>query len=92
MMMKWLAMMKKVKNFKKEGLTKALFHVIIRLQKRDTEEIKMEKMNKIAARKMWNEGKEFWITACNNLREMITFFFENNLDLARKYLDKNRNV
>ena len=28
----------------------------------------------------------------NNLREMITFFFENNLDLARKYLDKNRNV
>ena len=59
MMMKWLAMMKKVKNFKKEGLTKALFHVIIRLQKRDTEEIKMEKMNKIAARKMWNEGKEF---------------------------------
>lgn len=25
----------------------------------------MEKMNKTAARKMWNEGKEFWITACN---------------------------
>ncbi len=28
----------------------------------------------------------------NNLREMIIFFFENNSDLARKYLDKNRNV
>lgn len=28
----------------------------------------------------------------NNLREMITFFFENNQDLARKYLDKHRNV
>lgn len=25
----------------------------------------MEKMNKAAARKMWNEGKEFWITAYN---------------------------
>lgn len=25
----------------------------------------MEKMNKAAARKMWNESKEFWITACN---------------------------
>lgn len=31
MMMKWLAMMKKAKNSKKGGLTKALFHVIIRL-------------------------------------------------------------
>lgn len=28
----------------------------------------------------------------NNLREMITFFFENNQDLAKKYLDKNRNL
>ena len=28
----------------------------------------------------------------NNLREMITFFFENNQDLARKYLDKHRNA
>lgn len=28
----------------------------------------------------------------NNLREMITFFFENNLDLARKYLDKRQAV
>lgn len=25
----------------------------------------MEKINKAAARKMWNESKEFWITACN---------------------------
>lgn len=24
----------------------------------------------------------------NNLRELITFFFENNSDLAKKYLDK----
>ena len=25
----------------------------------------MKKINKTVARKMWNEGKGFWITACN---------------------------
>jgi hypothetical protein len=25
----------------------------------------MKKINKVTARKLYNEGKEFWITACN---------------------------